>query len=290
MKGKMKFCINEDCNNKGQLLPQEAFHKGYNVCKVCHSKRVQDNQERGILQILEKLMEQGIINSNEVTSARTLYLSCKSRIEACKYKKGIYRNVSCDWEHPVTMMTDIIQKHPSMWQEWKVQDMLHMQTHQLNDRATIDRIDESKGYSLENIQCLSHFNNARKASSKPCIAMIIHNLRPVKVVEFDSLKEAMNELHIPYAVVNISIDSGAVQDIGNGYSILLQSEKGDIKESNEPRYLMALDYKREKYDIDTGETVEVLANHQYQMLVTSIGFNSRKYKDKKRPSEINSKG
>lgn len=283
-----KFCSNANCEGKGKLLSLDDFYKGHNTCKKCHKKRVQENLEKEILRAIARLLQQKIIQSNEVTPARTLYLSCKSRIEACKYKKGIYKDVSCNWNNPVTMMKDIIIKLPSMWNQWKIQDVIYLGTKQLNDRATIDRIDETKGYAIDNIQCLSYFNNAKKASSKPCSALIIHHLRLLKVVEFSSLKEAMKGLQIPYATINLSIDSGEIQGIGNGYSILLQSEQGVIEKNGEAKYIMVLNHRREKYELETNKTVEVIFEHQYQMPVNSIGFRLNKHK--KRPSEINSKG
>jgi hypothetical protein len=221
----------------------------------------------GAMRAIEKLLELGIIKSNEISSARTLYISCESRINACKYNTGIYKDISCHWESPLAFMIDIIQKLPHVWQDWKIQNAIYEETGNDSNRATIDRIDEFGNYTLTNIQMLSKHDNSKKARSKPCRVLIIKDLKIKGMFEFGSKKDLFNDLinaGIPIHATQIKFDTGIFQEVGNGYTLLLQSKNGEVPTADKPLYKVVINRKRELIDEDTGKVIEVLGNWQYQ--------------------------
>lgn len=268
----MKYCKNADCERKGQLLPLTEFYqypngKYYSYCKDCHSQQVQEDKQMGAMKAIEKLLELGIIKNGEVSSARTLYISCESRINACKYNSGIYKDVECDWGSPLAFMLDIIQKLPSMWQDWKIQNAIYEETGNDADRATIDRIDEFGNYTLSNIQMLSKHDNSKKATSKPCRVMIIKDLRIQGTFEFESKKDLFSDLikaGIPINTTQIKFDTGVFQEVGNGFTVLLQSKNGEVPRADHPLYQVIINHKRELIDEQTGKVIQVLGHWQYQ--------------------------
>lgn len=260
------------CNKTKDI---EEFYDGYRECKKCQSQRVQLNKEHRAITAIEKLLQIGIIHNNELSSARILYISCESRINACKYNTGIYKNVSCDWDSPLAFMIDIIQKLPDVWQDWKVQNAIYEECKNDSDRPTIDRIDEFGNYTLANIQMLSKHDNTKKATSKPCKVLIIKNLHILDTFEFESKKEIAEKLietGIPINVVKIKMDTGKIQEVGNEYSILLQSKNGEVPPTDKPIYKLVIDHRRELIDEETGKVIKSLEHNQWQFDVGAISI------------------
>lgn len=275
-----KPCRDENCSRKGQLLPLTEFHQYengdyYAKCKECHSRQVQDNKEIGAMRVIENLLQLGVIQNNEVSAANTLYKSCDKRIKACKYNNGIYKDVECNWESPLSFMIDIIRKLPDMWEDWKIQNVIYSETKQDSDRPTIDRIDEFGDYSISNIQMLSKHDNSKKARSKPCRVLIIKDLKIKGSFEFKSKKDLFSDLikvGIPINTTQIKFDTGQIQEVGNGYSLLLQSKNGEIPSTDQLFYKVIINRRRELIDEETGEVIKLLGHWQYQFDAGALRF------------------
>ncbi|WP_053361935.1 hypothetical protein [Bacillus sp. FJAT-27251] len=258
------------CNLEKKI---EEFYLGHGKCKKCHSKKVQFNKGLDSMRTINKLLDLKIIKRNEVTAARTLLISCESRINACKYNIGIYKDIDCKWSSPQFFMVDIIQKLPNVWHEWKIQNVIYEETKNDSDRPTIDRIDEFGDYTLTNIQMLSKHNNSKKARSKPCRVLIIHNKKIQGVFEFKSKKDLYKDLvkaGIPINTTQIKFDTGIIQEVGNGYSILLQAKDGEIARTDERFYKVIINHRRELIEEDTGKVIEVLGYWQYEFEAGTI--------------------
>lgn len=81
-----------------------------------------------------------------------------------KYKhKKWYADKTCDFTSPVDFVCAIITKRPDFWEDWLKQTKRYKASGWIYKiRPTIDRIDSSKGCSLDNIQVLPFIDNALK--------------------------------------------------------------------------------------------------------------------------------
>ncbi|WP_046178628.1 hypothetical protein [Domibacillus tundrae] len=270
--------MQKTCKKCNKLKDEHNFHGGYS-CKECHSDKVQFNKKLGVEREIKKLLKLNIIKKEEVDAAKTLYVSAKSRIESCKYKIGIYgkKGIKSAYDSPFVFTKDIIETLPTFWGEWKNQNKIYEESRTRAARPTIDRIDDSKGYTLSNIQMLSKRNNTLKAASVPNKVIIIKNQEVYDFIEFESKKEMNQKLieqDIPIKTTKIKMDTGKIQEVGNGYSLILQSEGSEIKSTNKACYKVVIDRRREKYDLDTGEVVEVLESWQNQFKIGPIRITS----------------
>lgn len=192
---------NKECQKCKKMKSRIEFYgDSYKECKECHSNRVQANKELEAMRAIEKLLVLGIINNNEISSARTLYLSCESRINACKYNIGIYKDIECHWKSPLAFMMDIIQELPKVWKGWKIQNAIYEETKDDSDRPTIDRKNEKGNYDISNIQMLSRQLNTKKATEHMQGAMIMRetetNYNIIGLEIFSSKKELAKRLGV----------------------------------------------------------------------------------------------
>jgi hypothetical protein len=255
------------CTTCEEVKKIEDFHERYSNCKKCHSKKVQSNKELGAMNAIERLLELAIISICNISSARTLYLSCESRIHSCKYNIGIYKDVDCHWDSPLSFMIDIIQQLPKVWHDWKIQNAIYEETNNDSERPTLDRIDEFGNYTLSNIQMLSKHDNSKKARSKPCRVLIIKDTKVQGMFEFGSKKDLFGDLlnvGIPINAAQIKFDTGIFQEIGNGFTLLLQSKNGEVPTVAEPLYKVIINHRRELIDEDSGKVIKLLGHWQYE--------------------------
>lgn len=166
------------CSKCKHSKPISQYSNEYGETKWCQGCR---DQQRGynhtydhktMQDHIRYLLEQEIITKDERAVAVDLLESCDSRISACKYSKpgDRYYGVFCFWDSRLRMVIDIITENPDMWQVWK--DTYSYWIEQgCPDNLTpqIDRIVEGEGnnhigYRLDNIQCLTKEENARKAN------------------------------------------------------------------------------------------------------------------------------
>lgn len=235
--------------------------------------------ERQIAKKVLRMLDLKIISENETLPARSLTRSARFRIQSTKdSSKPDHYKVYCDWDSEFSFAVDVIRYKKDMWEDWKQQENVFLaiankekatSTEIRNAIPTIDRIDSDKeiGYRLENIQCLSKYENDKKASSTPCRVMIIKNAKIQGVFEFGSKKDLYHDLiseGIPINVSNIKWNTGVFQEVGNGYTILLQSKNGEVPTADEALYEVVIDHRRELIDENTNKVIKTLGHWQYQ--------------------------
>ncbi|MFJ7407167.1 MULTISPECIES: hypothetical protein [unclassified Lysinibacillus] len=119
--------------------------------------------ERG-LEMYEDLLEEGLVTEGQEVEVMTLFNSCYSRYIDTKYgHKAWYIKKEYPYDSPEHFVWSILIEKPDFWTKWINQTMRYGESGwEPNYRPTIDRLDDSKGYFLYNIQVLSFRNNALK--------------------------------------------------------------------------------------------------------------------------------
>lgn len=134
--------------------------------EVFAAEYLMQNAEKG-LELHEDLMAVGLVNIEHEVAIMTLFSSCTRRINDTKYKhKKWYANKACDFNSSEDFVWEIITKKTDFWLDWLKQvEKYKISGWDYNQRPTIDRIDSSKGYSLNNIQVLPFIKNAQRISN-----------------------------------------------------------------------------------------------------------------------------
>ncbi len=248
------------CNH--QVSYEKFYHQG-GICKKCRNEKSKMRIENltGI-ELAEHL----------------LHKSCIRAIERVKRnEKEAYIGVKCDWTKPKKMKIDLMNNR-EFWEKWIEQSILYEEKGKLeNFRPTIDRIesDPNKGghYTMENIQVLSHSENALKANSVKCKVILIKGLELVSIIEYESIKNAMKKLGIRgYNVINLIKDSGKIQSIGDDYSVLIQTFDGTLKKQESPLYKVVITKQKIKVDYETGKEY-IINSNQYSFDNYGIWFD-----------------
>lgn len=236
---KKYFC--KECSH--YVSKEEYYHQG-KLCKKCRSEKDKNRIDNltGI-----KLAEY------------LLHRSCIRALERARgEEKGAYEGVKCDWNKPLKMKEDLMN-FTEFWDKWLEQSRIYEESGKVaNLRPTLDRIESNveKGghYTMENIQVLSHGENSFKANSIKCKVIFIKGLKVVKITDYESTKDVMKELKIPaYNTINLFKDSGKIHSIGNGYSILLQTINGVLREQDSPLYKAVFTKQKILVDYVTGK-------------------------------------
>lgn len=232
--------INKKANKKSEKLTIvctkcekekdiKEFYDDSLHCKKCHSNYVQSKLEQNTLEFLEDCIVQNIIKSNELSAARLLLLSCKSRYEACKYNKNGYEHIKCDYDSYFDFFFKLIAID-DLWIEWKKQSIIHKQTAEQSDRPTLDRVDPLLNYTLDNLQVLSLKENVLKARQKASKALVYRNGDLIGKFRFDSKKQFYEEFnnYYPSNVLNsIKFDTATFQKLDKNTYLLLQTDSID---------------------------------------------------------------
>lgn len=245
-----KTCICKACNN--YVSDKDFYHQG-GICKKCRSEKSKSRIEN--------------LTGSELAE-NLLHKSCIRAIERVKRnEKEAYKGVKCDWTKPKKMKIDLMN-NGEFWGQWVEQSRIYEENNRVFKlRPTIDRIesDVKKGghYTMENIQMLAYGENTIKANAVKCKVIFLKDLKFVKIVDYGSMKEVMKELNIPaYSTVNPIKDSGKLHNIGNGYSILIQTQGGMLKEQDSPLYKIVVTNKKILIDYFTGKEY-VINSNQY---------------------------
>lgn len=251
------------CKKCNHYVKKEEYYQEGKICKKCRS----------------------IINKNRITNLtgielaeHLLHKSCVSAIDRVRRNdKHAYIGVKCDWTKPLKMKKDLMN-NGYFWGKWIEQSRLYEEKGKLeNLRPTIDRIesDPDKGghYTMENIQMLSHSENSFKANSVKCKVIFIKDLKVVRVTEYESIKNVMEELGIRgYNVINLIKDSGKIQSIGDNYSVLVQTFGGTLKKQEFPLYKGFITRQKIIVDYETGKEYIININ-QYSFDSYGVWFD-----------------
>lgn len=179
------------------------------------------------------------IRENEQEAAKLLVASCiqcEERTRPTLTQKKGYKGVQFNFNDPLDMAVHFINELPQEWEAWKEQTEIWKQTDGNEKkllRPTIDRIDPevAKHYQRGNIRMMSHINNALEAVAKPQRAMLIYPNGESKLFEFTTIKELKEKLgeHFSEEVLNkLKSDTGSMQHLEDGYSIVIQGLKTEI--------------------------------------------------------------
>ena len=247
------------------------------VCKVCKKEIIQIHEVRkyhkksltcnpcrnNVIAIRNKKWKK------ENPAEYLLYKSCESSIERGNenYTRSPYAHVRCQWKKPKDMLKSLI-KETDFWNCWKQQTKEYIENgEKIEDRPTIDRIDESGDYKIGNIQVLPMKDNSIKASSNECFVYIIKGVSLMEIKRFNNIKEAGAALGFPYTVVNSGKIIGI--NLGDGYKAIVSSEKSKDRSTESAKYLMAVNFKQPKF-LENGD-VEIIRTQEIKLL-SGISF------------------
>lgn len=170
-------CGNPDCKHN-QPLSLTSFYRYpdksiYNICRDCHKAKVKNNIERKAEEAGCRAYEEGLISKDEIDDAISLFKSCRSRIQSCKYNMGIYKDVECDWDDPYQFMKDILTLRDtgisfwdSLWDDWKKQREIYLNSKDEEEKPELDRVHARRGigYKIGTVRCLSDRLNRELAN------------------------------------------------------------------------------------------------------------------------------
>lgn len=252
------FC--KECNH--YVSGKEFYHQG-KVCKGCRNEKNKNKMKN--------------LTATELAE-HLLHRSCMRVLERVRSdKKEAYKGVKCDWKKPLEMKRDLMNNN-EFWGEWIEQSKIYEESGKSpNLRPTIDRIesDVKKGghYIMRNLQVLSHGENTFKAKSVKCKVIFIKDLKFVKITDYESMKDVMKELNIPaYSTINFFKDSGKIHNIGNGYSILIQTPDGMLKKQDSSLYKAVFTKRKILINYVTGKEY-IINNEQYSFDSYGIWLN-----------------
>ncbi|MFL0583693.1 hypothetical protein ACH0B6_14020 [Solibacillus silvestris] len=254
------------CRKCSQSVNRNDYYFQGKVCKLCRSKMANEK--------LKTL-------SNTEFAEHLLQKSCENVLARVRGEdKEAYKDVKCDYTKPKQMKIALMENQ-DFWNEWlKLSNFYRKNGEMLNLRPTIDRIepDVNNGghYTMANMQALTYRENisrATKANSTNCIAIFIKGMKVVKITNYESIKKVMKELNIQgYNTVNVFKDKGKLYYIGNGYSIILQTLNGKLKETGTSLYKVVVTKQKILVDNFTGKE-QILSTNQTSFNSNGIWFN-----------------
>ncbi|WP_162987536.1 hypothetical protein [Metabacillus litoralis] len=192
------------------------------------------------------------------------------------YKKKPYENVDCGWSTRKRMFEDL-KNDNNFIKKWREQTSIYERTKNDYDRPSIGRIDHSKGYYHNNIECQPMFINK---NSNPGVVVLTQNNILVYHDDFRSISQLgrkLSESNIPINTLNIKAEQFNI--IGNGLQIYVRLRKKtkQFQLSDNPFLKCVLEFKTQKYDLCTGIIVREKVHGQVIIPNAKIGFinNSR---------------
>lgn len=245
------------CKECNQYVMEGEYYFQGKVCKICRNKKINNKIKS--------------LSGNELAE-HLLHKSCIRVMERVRDEEKVaYKGVKCEWDKPWKMKEELMKRN-DFWDKWVMLTEIYEDNGRLLKlRPTIDRIESNveKGghYIMGNLQVLSYSENTFKAKSIKCKVIFIKNLKVVKVTSYESIKDIMKELEIPaYNTLNIIINSGEIYNVGNGYTILIQTLDGMLKKQESPVYKAVVN----KQTI----LVDYLTNKEYIIKNEFINFDS----------------
>ncbi|MDN3439962.1 hypothetical protein QMA04_17870 [Planococcus sp. APC 3900] len=255
----------KDCKKK---FRGSEYHLSSKKCKHCRNSYSQE--------VITNL-------KSDALAKHLLWRSCRcvlQRVRGGNYPA--YRGVKCGWNKPKKMQNELMACN-TFWEEWKNQSRIYEENgRRLPFRPTIDRkiSDVNKGghYYYDNIRVLPYSENSSLANAKNCIVIFLKECRFEKMVTYETINKVMKELNIVSRnTFNLKRDSGKINDLGNGYSVLIQTVGGNIKKTGKSLYNMTIERKYNIVDFENGEEYEWKSypgSYQGSYFVEGLWFNS----------------
>lgn len=238
--------------------------------KIDHS-RVEVSTEESISKS-KGISKRKETRTGEQLAELLLYKSCSQVFKRIKdKKKKAYNDVKCSWDKPLAMKQALMRNN-EFWDAWKKQSSIYESNcKELKFRPTIDRIesDPCKGghYTANNIRVLSYLENSTNANMKECVVFFFKNAKIEKFVRFPSIKEALITLDVSYKYfLHSVINTGKFYDMGNGYTVILQTVSGQLKAKENKVQNAEVTNKTYIVDFETG--------NEYLIKVERLSFQS----------------
>ncbi|EOV9526230.1 hypothetical protein ACE41A_02440 [Bacillus cytotoxicus] len=188
---------------------KEDYSLSNGKCKECRRKHEKQRKEKEIKEI-------GL-------AGYLLKNSCAKAFYRCGKKQG-YENVECAWSNFHDMYNDLKNKE-QFWKEWQKQTRIYEEWGYLeSERPTLDRIDNKKHYSLDNIQCLSLEGNRLKAKNAATHVFFTDENGVFSYKTYDTVKKAAANLNVDYEKLRRNRDVKRSVFI-NGEQYFIQSAK-----------------------------------------------------------------
>ncbi|AJS60000.1 hypothetical protein [Paenibacillus sp. IHBB 10380] len=208
-----------------------------------------------------------------------LYLLKESCIKAFgrgqpNYHKSGYSGILCEYPS-VDVFVKTLQNDPTINSDWIAQTDIFLVTKDMSDRPTLDRIDSNGNYVLKNLKVSPFGVNSYTANVKPVQICILEGTG-IKEHNFPSVADAKKLVktmfNVPASTLK-HLDSGSIVTLGNGLKLLVQSQNGDVKDTESPKYRVVVNTRYVKYDLETDEEVDSKLGYQIEYVSSGIRLN-----------------
>ncbi|AUO05282.1 hypothetical protein C0638_01195 [Paenibacillus sp. lzh-N1] len=236
--------MNESKQDKGRGRPRILSEKQIErwISKYGEDIQIVDYKKRGIKYSLIA-RESGLISEDEEFAYFLLYGSVNSRINNTKHGDEYYRRIPCEWTIPEETVEQIIKCKPEMWLEWKRLTDIYLEKGKPRGlRPSIDRTDETEGYTFSNIAAMSQHDNTQRATAQPHFLIKMYDSKNPESSrtfrKYDTKREALKAIGLSQT----ESDSGKYYEadgcvyllqssaLTHGEKELIQKEEDDNKE------------------------------------------------------------
>ncbi|OAS18908.1 hypothetical protein [Paenibacillus oryzisoli] len=187
-----------------------------------------------------------------------------------------YENVSCGWNRIKEIVDDL--SNDKKWMgDWRNQTAIFEKTGDNSDKPSIGRVGDIGNYTRDNIIVQSLKEGSIQANAKPCYMLEIRDKQFGNVKEFASIKdvkEYLKSVGVPVNACN-NINTGKVHNLGNGLSIIIQTQNGTPQEYETAQYSIKVVHS--KYLIDNTRGInDLLERKEHIIPINSLGLSFKR--------------
>lgn len=165
-----------------------------------------------------------------IVSEQLLYASCKSAfLRVQSQTEKAYMGVKIQWDS-AKEMKEALMNNIEFWKTWTRLTKTYIESEKRGGlRPTLDRIESNASigghYFEQNIRPLTKSENSKLGRAISNQALLIKNNKPTLLIQSDSLNDTHSKLKVLTKgnIYNLKRNTGRFLDIGNEYSVLLQS-------------------------------------------------------------------
>ena len=184
------------------------------------------NDETKNLKVKKGLIEE----TNLLEAEKLLYKSCRSAFNRVRNKTNeVYQGVQIQW-NTAKKMKEALMNNIEFWKTWTHLTKTYIESgKRAGLRPTLDRIESNASigghYFEQNIRPLTKSENSKLGRAISNQALLIKNNKPTLLIQSDSLSDTHSKLKVLTKgnIHNLKRNTGKFLDIGNEYSVLLQS-------------------------------------------------------------------
>jgi len=163
-------------------------------------------------------------------SEQLLYASCRSAFSRVQSQtEKAYIGVKIQWDS-AKEMKEALMNNIEFWKTWTHLTKTYIESgKRAGLRPTLDRVESNASigghYFEKNIRPLTKSENSKLGRAISNQALLIKNNKPTLLIQSDSLRDTHSKLKVLTKgnIHNIKRNTGEFLDIGNEYSVLLQS-------------------------------------------------------------------